>query len=226
MRLATFGVFLFGLPVLAFAQADPCAPHRFTFDPYKPSDLAIVRQYGGSVLAHAPLTALLQLDPYVPTEAKLLREYGGGLPVWPYLWYPAYPQLAYPPRPAYPPDCGPVRESTAAPTTSTDPPITTVAELLTALDQARASSGTASPSGGRPASAPAVSVDLRTGVSIDYAGRTWVSAGRAVAFDEARFVRVGESAGSPVFRQRGAKDEIIYVPTTPGVVAPFRATSK
>jgi hypothetical protein len=39
-------------------------------------------------------------------------------------------------------------------------------------------------------------------------------------------VRVGESAASAVFRVRGAKDETIFVPTTPGMVAPFRAASK
>lgn len=64
------------------------------------------------------------------------------------------------------------------------------------------------------------------GASIEYGGRRWVSAGRAVAFDDVQFVRVGEGVGSPVFRGRGSKDEIIYVPTTPGMVAPFRAVSK
>jgi hypothetical protein len=64
------------------------------------------------------------------------------------------------------------------------------------------------------------------GASIEYEGRRWVSAGRAVAFDDAQFERVGERAASPVFRARGAKDEIIFVPTTPGMVAPFRAASR
>jgi hypothetical protein len=64
------------------------------------------------------------------------------------------------------------------------------------------------------------------GASIEFEGRRWVSAGRAVAFDGARFVRVGESGASAVFRASGAKDEVIFVPTTPGMVAPFRAASK
>jgi hypothetical protein len=63
-------------------------------------------------------------------------------------------------------------------------------------------------------------------VSIDYAGRTWVSAGRAVPFDDAQFVRVGERAGSPVFRRIGASEEIVYVPNGTGALAPFRATEK
>jgi hypothetical protein len=35
-------------------------------------------------------------------------------------------------------------------------------------------------------------------------------------------VRVGESAGFSVFRRAGAKDDLIYVPTTPDMVAPFQ----
>jgi hypothetical protein len=64
------------------------------------------------------------------------------------------------------------------------------------------------------------------GASIEYDGRRWVSAGRAVEFDDARFVRVGESGASAVFSARGAKDQIIFVPSTPGMVAPFRAVSR
>ena len=75
MRFATIFVVLFGLPTLASAQAGPCAPLPYAFDPYKPSDLAVLRQFGSSVLANAPLTSLLQLDPYVPTQAQLLRQY-------------------------------------------------------------------------------------------------------------------------------------------------------
>ena len=50
VRFATIFVFLFGLPTLASAQAGPCAPLPYAFDPYKPSDLAILRQFGSSVL--------------------------------------------------------------------------------------------------------------------------------------------------------------------------------
>ena len=111
MRFTTLVVFVFGLPALAIAQSQPCTPQPYAFDPYKPSHLAVVRQFGGSVLAHAPLTSLLELDPYVPTQAQLLREYGGALPVWPFAWNPTYPP------PAYQPDCGRVRESIPPETT-------------------------------------------------------------------------------------------------------------
>lgn len=222
VRLATFfAFFLLGVPVLASAQTGPCAPRPYAFDPYKPSDLAILRQFGSSVLANAPLSSLLLLDPYVPSEAQLLRQYGGALPLWPFVWYPTYFQ------PGYPPDCSRAREL-AAPeaVASANPPITTFADLLTQLERAPASQGVAPPSGGRPVAARAVSVERTMGASIEYDGRRWVSAGRAVAFDDARFVRVGESAASAVFMARGAKDQIIFVPTTPGMVAPFRAASK
>jgi len=221
VRFATIFVFLFGLPTLASAQAGPCAPLPYAFDPYKPSDLAILRQFGGSVLANAPLTSLLQLDPYVPTQAQLLRQYGGALPLWPFVWYPAYFQ------PGYPPGCSPAHELPAPATTATaNPPITRFAELLTMLEQTPESQASAPPSERRPLPAPAVSVERTMGASIEYGGRRWVSAGRAVAFDDVQFVRVGERVGAPVFMGRGAKDEIIYVPSTPGMVAPFRAVSK
>jgi hypothetical protein len=71
-----------------------------------------------------------------------------------------------------------------------------------------------------------LAVERTTGASIEYQGRRWISAGRAVAFDDAGFVRIGESGGSAVFRTRGAKDELIFVPTTPGMVAPFRAAPR
>ena len=220
MRVATFFVFLCGVPAFASAQAGPCAPRPYGFDPYKPSDLAILRQFGGSVLANAPLSSLLQLDPYVPSEAQLLRQYGGALPLWPFAWYPAYFPAAYPV------DCSRVRLAAPQEAVSTTPPITTFAELLTQLERAPESQAAAPPSGGRPVSAAAVSVERTMGASIEYGGRRWVSAGRAVAFDDARFERVGESGASAVFRARGAKDQIIFVPTTPGMVAPFRAASK
>ena len=219
MRVAIFFVFLLGAPALASAQTGPCPPRPIAFDPYKPSDLAILRQFGGSVLANAPFSSLLQLDPYVPSEALLLRQYGGALPLWPYVWYPAYFQ------PGYPADCSRAHEQAASQAAEpTNPPITTFAELLTHLERAGASQAAVTPSGDRRLPAP--SVERTIGASIEYEGRRWVSAGRAVAFDDAGFVRVGESTASPVFRARGAKDEIIFVPTTPGMVAPFRAASR
>ena len=218
MRFATVGIILLGFPAFAFAQPAPCGQQAYEFDPYKPSDLAILRQYGG-VPAHAPL---LQLDPYVPFEGELLRQHSGAMPVWGFAWYPWDPQVTYTP------DC---REGRAplmsAVTESAEPPLTTVADLLTALERARASSASAtSPGAASSVAASRVPPERNAGVWIYYAGRAWVSGGPAVTFAESEFVRVGESDGTSIFQRRGTKDEIIYVPTTPGVVAPFRATTR
>jgi hypothetical protein len=173
------------------------------------------------VLASAPFSSLLQLDPYVPSEAMLLRQYGGALPLWPFVWYPAY----FPP--GYPADCSRARDRAAQqPEAPANPPITTFAELLAHLERVRASQSAAPQSGARLVRSPAPSVERTMGASIEYQGRRWVSAGRAVPFDDAGFEQVGQSVASAVFRARGVKDEIIFVPTTRGMVAPFRPASR
>jgi len=57
-------------------------------------------------------------------------------------------------------------------------------------------------------------------VYLDYDGRRWVSAGRATELD-AGFARIGEFRGSPVYQRRG--DSLtIYIPTSGGLVVPFK----
>jgi hypothetical protein len=211
MRFATI---TFALLVLvapsSWAQPSPCSPHTagLAFDPYKPSDLAIARNYGGTVLAQAPLSALFQLDPYVPIEGELLRQLGRAIPVWVYpgyAWYPPVPQ---------PLACPPVPETTMLqPSSSDEPPLTTFSEALAAL-----------PARGTPATAAITRTasPRNQGVTIQWDGRTWVSAGAAVPFSETEFVRFGKRAESPIFRRAGARDNAIYIQTTPGMVAPFR----
>ena len=221
MRVALFVGFLLTAPALASAQTGPCPSRPLGFDPYKPSNLAVLRQFGGSVLASAPFSSLLQLDPYVPSEAMLLRQYGGALPLWPFVWYPAY----FPP--GYPADCSRAPDAAAQQAEApANPPITTFAELLAQLERVRASQAAAPQSGARLVRSPAASVERTMGASIEYEGRRWVSAGRAVPFDDAGFEQVGQSAASAVFRARGVKDDTIFVPTTPGMVAPFRPASR
>jgi hypothetical protein len=215
MRYATVAIGLFVFSSTAFAQAPPCAPQEFTYDPYKPSDLAIVREYGGTVLAQAPLSTLLKLDPYVPSQGELLRQLGRGIPVW--AAHPWYPLAA--PRPVVP-DCPPTPESSfAAPATPAAAPLTSLADVLTALERER---GTATPATTRNTRLRRPG-ERQQGISITYEGRTWVSAGAAVPFHDADFMRIGESAGSTIFRRTDVKGDVIYVPTTAGMVAPFRA---
>ena len=55
---------------------------------------------------------------------------------------------------------------------------------------------------------------------LDYNGRQWISAGKAMNLDEA-FTRAGTYKGSPVYQRRG--DTLtIYIPTLGGLVAPFK----
>lgn len=223
MRFTITGlvVLLGAVPTVAFAQVPPCSPLSLGFDPYNPSDLAIVRQYGGTAVAQAPLGALLQLDPYVPIQGELQRQLGSAIPLpfWGYPWYP---------QPSHVPDCRPADEPAPAAqqTEYTPRPITEFAELLTALQQQGAT--TALVTRGAPTGAAMGAARDRTRerntVSIQFAGRTWISDGPAVSVTADEFTRIGESAGFPIFRRAGTKDDVIYVPTTAGLVAPFRVT--
>ncbi len=211
MRVGTALVSVLLFAATAHAQPAPCAPQAYTYDAYKPSDLAIVREYAGVVLAQGPLSTLLRLDPYVPSQAELLRQVGRGIPLW-----PAYPWYSYPQPPAVA-DCRPTPE----PPTTSAAPLTSFADMLSALDRERT---TAAATGGVTPAPRSHRAERTPGVSISYAGRTWTTAGAAVPFDDAAFARVGESGGLSIFRRTGTKDNLIYVPTTPGMVAPFRAT--
>ena len=80
------------LVVPASAQTPSCeqapAPttHPYGFDPYKPSDAALLRDFGATLVAHTPLQELRRLDPYKPSEAALLRQLGGAFPLWGLEW--------------------------------------------------------------------------------------------------------------------------------------------
>ncbi len=163
------------------------------------------------MLAQAPLSTLLKLDPYNPSQGELLRQLGRGIPLWAaYPWYPSRPLPLVP-------DCEPAPEE---PSPQSAAPIITFADMLSRLERARttAVAATAAPA------ARETGAERTRGVWIHYAGRAWVSAGPAVPLRDAEFTRVDEGAGFSVFRRTGAKDDLIFVPTTSGMVAPFRAT--
>jgi hypothetical protein len=76
----------------------------------------------------------------------------------------------------------------------------------------------------RPAAVPVVSMrrpESNDGVWIMFAGEKWLSAGTAVPFGTA-FVWVGEYAGFPVFARRDFSQEMIYLPSRAGFIAPYR----
>jgi hypothetical protein len=60
------------------------------------------------------------------------------------------------------------------------------------------------------------------GIWIRFADEKWVSDGRAVPFVAAEFIRVGDYAGFPVYARRELQEEKIYLPTSTGLVAPYR----
>jgi hypothetical protein len=202
MRLPTI-VALLILPATVSAQPFPCPPAMSSlshFDSYKPSHLSIIRNYGATLLAQAPLDSLLKLDPYVPSDGVLLRQMGGAIPVWGYLPF-AWPPVAVPGGP-----CASLPEPAPG--------------VLTAFSDVVASLATSAPAAARTTGSPS---DRNRGISIEYDGRVWVSAGPAVAFRESAFVRVGERAGTPIYRRAGSEDDVIYIQTLAGVVAPFSA---
>lgn len=220
MRVALSGLWLLLLVGSASAQSLPCATLP-AYDPYKPSHLAIMREYGGTALAQAPLSTLLKLDPYVPSQGELLRQLGRAIPIW--ATYPFFPLAPMPPVPMFAtPDCQPMRASMERDLAPSPPaaPLTRFSDVMMRLDRDRTTTDAAAPSP-RPS---ARSVARTPGVSIQYAGRTWVSAGSAVPFRDSEFMSVGESGGAAVYRRAGTKDDLIFVPTTPGMVAPFRLT--
>jgi hypothetical protein len=88
----------------ATAQTQLPELHPYGLDPYKPSDAAILRTYGSTLLAQTPLLELRQLDPYKPSHAALLRQLGNGVPQWSHFnWYPNAPVPAPLMLPATPP---------------------------------------------------------------------------------------------------------------------------
>jgi hypothetical protein len=60
------------------------------------------------------------------------------------------------------------------------------------------------------------------GIWLEFMGGKWVSAGPAVLLRASEFMRVGDYAGFPVFARQGLNEEIIYLPTLAGYVAPYK----
>jgi hypothetical protein len=191
-------------------QAPASTTHPYGFDPYKPSDATLLRDYGATLVAHTPLQELRRLDPYKPSDAALLRALGGAFPLWGLEWYWA-------PVPApLTPFAEPERWMPRAPAAL--PPIM------------QTSPGTAPESAGREAvtsAQPSVMASLRPpenndGIWIAYAEKRWILDGRPVPYDSSAFQRVGEYDSFPVFRRTGVDEDVIYVPTRQGALAPYR----
>jgi hypothetical protein len=211
MRLTAIAIVMTLLVVVpASGQSPPPVQHPYGLDPYKPSDAALLRDYGATLVTQTPLLELHKLDPYKPSDAALLRQLGGGIPLWSLLWYPPVPASLTPFQTSGilspPPVTGPVllvgqlptdaADAIAAPAAVAPPPPSSMATLR------------------RPES--------NDGAWISYADQKWISAGPAVRFESSEFARVGQYGDFPVFKRPGASDEVIYVPSGEGLVAPYR----
>ena len=120
----------------------------------------------------------------------------------------------------------PTAAARTAPVTPAPAPAPAPVSSVGTRSQIPGAGGTAGYVVPRPQDTPAI-VSLRRpqsndGVWVAFAGEKWVSAGAAVPFDPSQLFRVGDYAGFPVYARRDLKDEIIYLPTRPGVVAPYR----
>ena len=198
---------LVGAPV--FGQT-PAYPYNYPYglDPFRPTDAALLRQYGSVLVAQTPLLELARLDPFKPTDAALLRDLGGGLPLWG-LWYPPVPSF------------GPLTPYAGA--SGMAGPVNNV--VVIADGQARG--GVASSASASTLPLPQKVVTVRRpptndGAYISFGGARWLSGGPAVPYDEAAFTAVGEYQGFPVFRRNETYDGMIYLPVRQDLVAPFR----
>jgi len=94
------------------------------------------------------------------------------------------------------------------------------------LPEPAATTGISEP---EPPRGPLVSARLPeglNGVFIEYSDRRWFSSGHAVQLDPARFKRIGDLAGFPVYADRDGDEKTIYVSVTSqteSFIAPYSA---
>ena len=177
--------------------------HPYQLDPYKPSDAALLRSYGATLVSQTPLSELKHLDPYKPSHAALLRL-GGALPLW-FVWSEWPLTTPFPAEHLFEGRKAPRHERGHA-----QPPDKRVDEPIAATPPAATSIATLR----RPES--------NDGVWIEFDGRRWVADGRAVPYVEGRFSKVGDQGGHPVYRDTDATAERIFIPTGDALLAPFR----
>jgi len=185
--------------------------HPYGLDPYNPSDAALLREYGVTLVAQTPLAELHKLDPYKPSHAALLRQLGGGIPLWGWAWYAS-------------PGPGPL--TPFSPVALMPSPAAPNRDLFGRRVRARADGSRHTPDVVGPPPPTSIATlrkpESNDGVWIRYRQQTWISAGPPVPFEETEFQRIGEYGAFPVFMRTRASEEMIYVPTRKGLMAPYR----
>jgi hypothetical protein len=125
----------------------------------------------------------------------------------------------------------PIREL-RAPSTSSPPPIVETRAPVTVpvpvgtsgREDAPVAVGTTGRVMAPRASRAAVTVrrpESNDGLWIVYGGQKWVSAGPAIEVGSVALSNVGDYAGFPVYA-RADRQDVIYLPTLPGLMAPYR----
>lgn len=196
----------------AFGQVAATTSNVYGLDPYNPTDAAWLRNYGAALVARSSIAELAAFDPYRPSEAALVRQAGGAIPLCCLEWGWAGPTFGPLTVQGIPPRW---------PARSLLPPRVDVNIL--SMPTAAAPVPAASPvAQGPTVAATYLRPTTNDGIWIRYAGRTWISAGRAVPLQESERLRIGEHAGRAVYRLARGNDEVIYLTVREGVFAPFR----
>src|SRR5262249_25880226 len=159
---------------------------------------ALLRNYGTVLYAQTPLLELRKLDPYNPTDAALIRNLGG-MPLWGW-WGPWY----------QPAPMSPLSVTLPTPAVEVQPAPAELPSQPAPFMSDEEEGGAISSPARRGAMVTLLRPQTNDGIWISYEGRRWVSAGRAVSYGESTFVRVGQYAGFPVFKQRTGADDVIY----------------
>ncbi len=182
-----------------------------TLDPYKPSDAALLRDFGDVLVAQVPLLEMRNLDPYKPSDAALIRRIGAGLPLY-VAWYPFAA-----PMPAPPPYVMPVAQRHAR------APVSSGLLPYPGTPRPGDCNCEASPSPGPASIATVLRPQSNDGVWIEFQQKRWISAGKTVPHDEALFTRAGSYNELPVYRRASpGSEDLIFLPTSDGTLAPYR----
>jgi hypothetical protein len=195
--------------VAASAQSlESSAEYPYGLDPYKPSDAALLRDYGDTLVAQTPLAELRKLDPYKPSHAALLRDLGGAIPLWGTMWYPSPVPLSLSPFPTEFLAPRALRRSRWMQSTQPRDDDRTIAPPV----------GIAAPTSMATLRPP----ENNDGVWIVFEQQKWISAGRSIPFDSASYIRIGEYDRVPVFKRAGANEDVVYLLLESGSIAPYR----
>lgn len=206
---STAMIFILVSATIASAQTRESDEHPYGLDPYKPSDAALLRDYGDTLVAQTPLAELRKLDPYKPSHAALLRDLGGAIPLWGVVWYPGPVPLSLTP---FPTDT--FRSQAAVQKRMATPSSTSSYEDRTAAAVVEVAPPTSMTTLRPPES--------NDGVWILFEQQKWISAGRPIPFERSEYVRAGEYGNVPVFKRTGARDDQIFLLIGSGLVAPYR----